>query len=70
MDAGDAAIGLDVGGDVDYKVFDEPPSQAGGGTIHLNGAQNYIFVSAQTENSPLAMLVENSKNILVCRFGR
>ena len=33
IDAGDAAIGLDLGGDVDYRAFDEPPSQGGGGTI-------------------------------------
>lgn len=33
IEAGDAAIGLDIGGGVDYRAFDEPPSQGGGGTI-------------------------------------
>lgn len=33
IEAGDAAIALDIGGDVDYAAFDEPPSQAGGGVI-------------------------------------
>ena len=33
IDAGDAAIGLDVGGGTDYAAFDAPPSQPGGGVI-------------------------------------
>ena len=33
IEAGDAAIALDIGGDTDYAAFDEPPSQAGGGVI-------------------------------------
>ena len=33
IDAGDAAIGLDVGGGTDYAAFDQPPSQPGGGVI-------------------------------------
>ena len=33
IDAGDGAIGLDVGGGTDYAAFDHPPSQPGGGVI-------------------------------------
>ena len=33
IEAGDAAVGLDVGGGTDYAAFDQPPSQGGGGTI-------------------------------------
>jgi hypothetical protein len=32
---------------------------------HLSGAQNYTFVTAQTEQSPLALLIENSRRIRV-----
>jgi len=42
IDAGDAAVGLDVGGGTDYAAFDSPPSQPGGGVIadvHIRGGR-------------------------------
>jgi len=33
IDAGDASVGLDIGGGTDYAAFEMPPSQSGGGVI-------------------------------------